>query len=121
MASLTGITNKRRQSEGARSRSPLSPEIVWDVLTAIERWLSWNPDVKSMSIQTRGAQRVGPEDLGVGNEPRRRNRREVHDRVRGRVCVHAGEHLQRLLEVDQVGSDERAPVVAAGGHEVDVL
>ena len=27
------------------------PETVWDVLTAIERWPSWNPDVKSMSMQ----------------------------------------------------------------------
>lgn len=28
-----------------------SPEAVWDVLTAFERWPSWNPEVKSMSIQ----------------------------------------------------------------------
>jgi uncharacterized protein YndB with AHSA1/START domain len=27
------------------------PETVWDVLTAIERWPSWNPEVKSMSMQ----------------------------------------------------------------------
>jgi len=27
-----------------------SPEAVWDVLTAIDRWPSWNPDVKSASF-----------------------------------------------------------------------
>jgi uncharacterized protein YndB with AHSA1/START domain len=27
------------------------PEVVWEVLTAFERWPSWNPDVKSMSIE----------------------------------------------------------------------
>lgn len=27
------------------------PEDVWDVLTAFDRWPSWNPDVKSMSMQ----------------------------------------------------------------------
>jgi hypothetical protein len=64
-----------------------------------------------------GAQGVGPEDLGVRNEARRRDRREVHDRVRGRVFVHAGEHLQRVPEVGHVGSDERAAVVA-GEHEL---
>lgn len=28
-----------------------APEVVWDVLTAIDRWPSWNPDVKSVSMQ----------------------------------------------------------------------
>jgi hypothetical protein len=27
-----------------------APEVVWDVLTAIDGWPSWNPDVKSVSI-----------------------------------------------------------------------
>ena len=27
------------------------PETVWDVLTAIEEWPSWNPDVKEASIE----------------------------------------------------------------------
>jgi uncharacterized protein YndB with AHSA1/START domain len=27
------------------------PEAAWDVLTAIERWPSWNPDVKEASVQ----------------------------------------------------------------------
>ncbi|MGH3019240.1 MAG: SRPBCC family protein [Gaiellaceae bacterium] len=28
-----------------------TPEAVWDVLTDIESWPRWNPDVKSMSLQ----------------------------------------------------------------------
>jgi uncharacterized protein YndB with AHSA1/START domain len=28
-----------------------SPQAVWEVLTAFERWPSWNRDVKSMSVQ----------------------------------------------------------------------
>jgi uncharacterized protein YndB with AHSA1/START domain len=28
-----------------------SPEAVWEVLTVFARWPSWNPDVKSMSVQ----------------------------------------------------------------------
>ena len=28
-----------------------APEVVWDVLTAIDRWPSWNPQVKSMDLQ----------------------------------------------------------------------
>jgi uncharacterized protein YndB with AHSA1/START domain len=27
-----------------------SPEAVWEVLTAFERWPSWNPDIKSMTF-----------------------------------------------------------------------
>jgi uncharacterized protein YndB with AHSA1/START domain len=27
------------------------PEAVWDVLTNVEEWPSWNPDVKSVSVQ----------------------------------------------------------------------
>jgi uncharacterized protein YndB with AHSA1/START domain len=27
------------------------PEVAWQVLTAIERWPSWNPEVKAASIQ----------------------------------------------------------------------
>ena len=27
------------------------PEVVWDVLTAFDRWPTWNPEVKSMSVQ----------------------------------------------------------------------
>jgi uncharacterized protein YndB with AHSA1/START domain len=28
-----------------------APELVWDVLTAIDRWPSWNPQVKSVDMQ----------------------------------------------------------------------
>lgn len=28
-----------------------SPQAVWEVLTAFERWPSWNPDVKSMTLE----------------------------------------------------------------------
>jgi uncharacterized protein YndB with AHSA1/START domain len=28
-----------------------SPQSVWDALTDFEHWPSWNPDVKSMSVQ----------------------------------------------------------------------
>jgi hypothetical protein len=27
------------------------PEVVWDVLTAFDRWPTWNPEIKSMSVQ----------------------------------------------------------------------
>jgi uncharacterized protein YndB with AHSA1/START domain len=27
------------------------PELVWDVLTALDRWRSWNPDVKAMAFE----------------------------------------------------------------------
>jgi Polyketide cyclase / dehydrase and lipid transport len=29
----------------------VTPEVVWEVLTAFERWPDWNPDVKSMSMR----------------------------------------------------------------------
>jgi uncharacterized membrane protein len=28
-----------------------APEVVWDVLTAIDRWPSWNPAVESVSVE----------------------------------------------------------------------
>ena len=28
-----------------------APEVVWDVLTTIERWPDWNPAVKSVSMR----------------------------------------------------------------------
>jgi uncharacterized protein YndB with AHSA1/START domain len=28
-----------------------APEVVWDVLTAIDRWPRWNPDIKSVSMK----------------------------------------------------------------------
>jgi uncharacterized protein YndB with AHSA1/START domain len=35
------------------------PELVWDVLTAFERWPTWNPDVTSVSMHG---------DVAVGSE-----------------------------------------------------
>jgi uncharacterized protein YndB with AHSA1/START domain len=29
------------------------PEVVWDVLTAFDRWPIWNPEVKAMSVKER--------------------------------------------------------------------
>jgi len=28
-----------------------APEVVWDVLAAVESWPSWNPDVKSVAVE----------------------------------------------------------------------
>lgn len=28
-----------------------SREIVWEILTAIDRWPEWNPDIKSVSMK----------------------------------------------------------------------
>ena len=28
-----------------------APETVWEVLTAVESWPAWNPDVKSVSVE----------------------------------------------------------------------
>jgi hypothetical protein len=36
--------------ERARGRDLRSSGVVWDVLTDLEAWPSWNPDVKAMSI-----------------------------------------------------------------------
>lgn len=36
--------------EGSEIEIDAPPETVWDVLTDLERWPSWNPDVKSMSF-----------------------------------------------------------------------
>ena len=36
--------------EGSEIEIDARPETVWDVLTDLERWPSWNPDVKSMSF-----------------------------------------------------------------------
>jgi len=33
-----------------------APDVVWEVLTAIEHWSSWNPDVKSTSMRGRLAE-----------------------------------------------------------------
>lgn len=35
----------------ARTEIEASPETVWDVLTNVEGWPSWNPEVKSVSLE----------------------------------------------------------------------
>ncbi len=29
-----------------------APELVWDVLTALESWPSWNPDIRSIAVDS---------------------------------------------------------------------
>lgn len=49
--SRTGI-NERAPIVGASEiEIAATSEVVWEVLTAFERWPSWNPDVKSVSVQ----------------------------------------------------------------------
>src|SRR4051794_20536206 len=63
-----------------------APEAVWDVLTAVEGWPRWNPDVKSMEIDgefARGATfrwRAGGSKLVS----------EVQEAQRGRVAAWTG-------------------------------
>lgn len=49
--SLMGINEEAPAVGASEIEIAAAPEIVWDVLTAIDRWPSWNPDVKSMSMQ----------------------------------------------------------------------
>jgi uncharacterized membrane protein len=28
-----------------------TPDVVWEILTAVDKWPGWNPDVKSVSVQ----------------------------------------------------------------------
>lgn len=49
-----GGINERASVVGASEiEIAAPPETVWEVLTAFDRWPSWNPDVKSMSVQGR--------------------------------------------------------------------
>ena len=54
---MADATKARDQREALRSsgRSEIeiaaAPEVAWDVLTAIGRWPSWNPAVKSVSFE----------------------------------------------------------------------
>lgn len=44
--------NKQAPVVGAsETEIAADPELVWEVLTAIDRWPSWNPQVKSMDLQ----------------------------------------------------------------------
>jgi uncharacterized protein YndB with AHSA1/START domain len=49
--SLTGINEQAPVVGASEIEIAAAPEAVWDVLTAIDRWPSWNPDVKSVSMQ----------------------------------------------------------------------
>ena len=50
-APLTGINGQAPVVGASELEIAAAPETVWDVLTAIDRWPSWNPDVKSMSLE----------------------------------------------------------------------
>jgi hypothetical protein len=50
-ASPTGINGQAPVVGTSEIEIAASPEAVWAVLTAFERWPSWNRDVKSMTIQ----------------------------------------------------------------------
>ena len=54
---LLGRNGSRAAGEWSRVALPPTVETVWRVLTAIEQWPSWNPDVKSVSLD--GAVREG--------------------------------------------------------------
>jgi hypothetical protein len=47
----TGINERAPVVGASEIEIAASPEAVWDVLTALEDWPSWNRDVKSMTVQ----------------------------------------------------------------------
>ena|SRR5215211_1488189 len=47
---LTGINEQAPIIGVNEIEIAAAPEVVWEVLTGFERWPSWNPDVKSMSM-----------------------------------------------------------------------
>jgi uncharacterized protein YndB with AHSA1/START domain len=51
MAELTGINERAPVVGKSEIEIAAAPEAVWEVLTAFERWPSWNKDVRSMSMQ----------------------------------------------------------------------
>jgi hypothetical protein len=51
MLTILGINEAAPVTGASEVEIAAPPETVWDVLTAIERWPSWNPDIKSMSMQ----------------------------------------------------------------------
>jgi uncharacterized protein YndB with AHSA1/START domain len=51
VASLSGINEEAPVVGRSEIEIDAAPEVVWDVLTAIARWPSWNPDVKTMSME----------------------------------------------------------------------
>jgi len=49
-AALTGINKQAPIVGSSEIEIAAAPEVVWEVLTAFERWPRWNPDVKSVSM-----------------------------------------------------------------------
>ena len=47
----TGINQQAPVVGASEIEIAAAPEAVWEVLTAFERWPSWNRDVKSMTMQ----------------------------------------------------------------------
>jgi uncharacterized protein YndB with AHSA1/START domain len=47
---LTGINKQAPINGSSEIEIAAAPGVVWEVLTAFESWPSWNPDVKSMSM-----------------------------------------------------------------------
>lgn len=48
---LMGINHEAPAVGRSEIEIAAPPEVVWEVLTEIDRWPSWNPDIKSMSLQ----------------------------------------------------------------------
>jgi uncharacterized protein YndB with AHSA1/START domain len=48
---MTGITEEAPVVGSSEIEIAAAPEAVWRVLTDFERWPSWNPDVKSLTMQ----------------------------------------------------------------------
>jgi hypothetical protein len=47
---MTEIDQTAPVTSAKRTEIDAAPETVWDVLTAVERWPAWNPEVKSVAI-----------------------------------------------------------------------
>jgi hypothetical protein len=48
---LTGINEHAPVIGKSELEIAADPEVVWEVLTTFEEWPTWNPEVKSMSLQ----------------------------------------------------------------------
>ena len=48
---MTGINEQAPVVGSSEIEIAAPPELAWGVLTAIDRWPRWNPDVKSATIQ----------------------------------------------------------------------
>jgi hypothetical protein len=95
------------------------PEVVWEVLTEFDRWLEWNPEVKSMSYEgplAPGAMfrwKAGPGTIVSTIEE---VDRPHHVRWRGRTMSISAIHEWRLDERDggtHVETEERFSGVLA--------